>query len=242
MVESARSAYTRNMPSLRCLYNLRGAMPDNSSADHVPGVARWPATIAILVVGGLYLLISDRYSVGPPWLVLVLGVVLLVPRWAARRAGRYALSHRFSLAANGLLTLAVAASAVLLLVRLVQGQTQSLALLRDAALIWTANILTFALWYWNMDGGGPARRHPGRHASTDFAFPQQQQAEAGVVEGWSPTFLDYLFVAFNTATAFSPTDTLVLSRRAKVLLMTQSAISLLVVIVLAARAINTIGI
>jgi hypothetical protein len=210
---------------------------DNAEA----GVARWPATIAILVVGGLYLFISDRYSVGPPWLVLVLGVALLVPRWAARRGGHYELSHRFSLALNGLLTLAVAASAVLLLVRLTQGQTQALALLRDATLIWTANILTFALWYWNMDGGGPAKRHPGRHASTDFAFPQMQQAEAGVVEGWSPTFLDYLFVAFNTATAFSPTDTLVLSRRAKVLLMSQSAISLLVVIVLAARAINTIG-
>ncbi len=215
-------------------------MRRDPSAVHVPGVARWPATIAILVVGGLYLLISDRYSVGPPWLVLVLGVALLLPRWGARRAGRYDLSHRFALAANGLLTLAVAASAALLIVRLGQGKTQALDLLRDAALIWVANILTFALWYWNMDGGGPAKRHPGRHASTDFAFPQMQQDD-GVVEGWAPTFLDYLFLAFNTATAFSPTDTLVLSRRAKVLLMAQSTISLVVVAVLAARAINTIG-
>ncbi len=216
-------------------------MRRDSSAIHVPGVARWPATIAILVVGGLYLLISDRYSVGPPWLVLVLGVALLIPRWGARRAGRYDLSHRFALAANGLLTLAVATSAVLLLVRLAQGKTQALDLLRDAALIWVANILTFALWYWNMDGGGPAKRHPGRYASTDFAFPQMQLDDDGIVEGWSPTFLDYLFLSFNTATAFSPTDTMVLSRPAKVLLMAQSTISLTVVAVLAARAINTIG-
>ncbi len=102
-------------------------------------------------------------------------------------------------------------------------------------------ILTFALWYRTLDAGGPAKRHPGKHASTDFAFPQQQQDDDGLVEGWSPTFLDYLFVAFNTATAFSPTDTLVLSRRMEVAMMAESAIALVVVAVLAARAINTIG-
>lgn len=209
---------------------------------HAAEVARWPASLAILVVGGLYLFISGRYAVGPRWLVLVVGAALLIPFWVARRGGRHDLSHRLALVVNGVLTLAVAASAVLLVVRLTQGTTQALELLRDAALIWVANIVTFALWYWNMDGGGPAKRHPGKHASTDFAFPQQQQQdEDGVVEGWSPTFLDYLFLAFNTATAFSPTDTMVLSRPAKLLLMAQSTISLVVVAVLAARAINTIG-
>ncbi len=217
-------------------------MPDDRSpAPHHAGVARWPATIAVLLVGGLYLLISDRYSVGPSWLVLAFGVALLIPFWLAHHGGRPDLSHRLALGVNGLLTLAVAASAALLIIRLGQGKTQSFELLRDAALVWVANIVTFALWYWSIDGGGPARRHPGRHASTDFAFPQMQQADDGVVEGWSPAFLDYLFLAFNTATAFSPTDTMVLSRPAKVLLMAQSTISLTVVAVLAARAINTIG-
>ncbi len=205
------------------------------------GVPRWPGVIAALVVGALYLLISDRYAVGPPWLVLVVAAALLAPLTLARLRGAHELAHFLARALNSVLTLAVAGSAALLLVRLVQGQTQALALLRDAALIWGANILTFALWYWSIDGGGPSHRHPGRHASTDFAFPQQQQADEQVVEGWSPGFLDYLFVAFNTATAFSPTDTLVLSRRMKVLLMAQSVISLVVVAVLAARAINTIG-
>jgi uncharacterized membrane protein len=215
-------------------------MSNETVADHA-GVARWPATIAVLLVGGLYLLISDRYSVGPSWLVLAFGVALLIPFWLAHHGGRPDLSHRLALGVNGLLTLAVAASAALLIIRLGQGKTQSFELLRDAALVWVANIVTFALWYWSIDGGGPAKRHPGKHASTDFAFPQMQQDDDGVVEGWSPTFLDYLFLAFNTSTAFSPTDTMVLSRPAKVLLMAQSTISLTVVAVLAARAINTIG-
>ena len=216
-------------------------MSDETTAASHAGVARWPATIAVLLVGGLYLLISDSYSVGPSWLVLAFGVALLIPFWLAHHGGRPDLSHRLAIGVNGLLTLAVAASAALLIIRLGQGKTQSFELLRDAALVWVANIVTFALWYWSIDGGGPAKRHPGKHASTDFAFPQQQQDDDGVVEGWSPTFLDYLFLAFNTSTAFSPTDTMVLSRPAKVLLMAQSTISLTVVAVLAARAINTIG-
>lgn len=216
-------------------------MSDETTAASHAGVARWPATIAVLLVGGLYLLISDSYSVGPSWLVLAFGVALLIPFWLAHHGGRPDLSHRLAIGVNGLLTLAVAASAALLIIRLGQGKTQSFELLRDAALVWVANIVTFALWYWSIDGGGPAKRHPGKHASTDFAFPQMQQDDDGVVEGWSPTFLDYLFLAFNTATAFSPTDTMVLSRPAKVLLMAQSTISLTVVAVLAARAINTIG-
>ncbi len=217
-------------------------MAVTTPADHADEgeVARWPATVAVLLVGGLYLLISDRYAVGPAWLVLAVGLALVVPFWLARRAGRHDLSRGLALAVNAFLTLAVAASAALLIVRLGQGSTQALALLRDAVLIWAANILTFALWYWTLDAGGPAKRHPGKHASTDFAFPQQQQDD-GLVEGWSPGFLDYLFVAFNTATAFSPTDTMVLSRRMKVAMMCESSISLVVVAVLAARAINTIG-
>lgn len=205
------------------------------------GVPRWPATIAILLVGALYLTISDAYSLGPPWLALVGAVALLVPLWTARMRGHHRLAHRLGRAAIGAQTVAVAGSALLLLVRLTQGRTQALELLRDAALIWLANILTFAAWYWELDGGGPAARHPGRHSSPDFAFPQQQQDDDGLVEGWSPGFIDYLFLAFNTSTAFSPTDTLVLSRRMKLLMMAQSLISLLVVAVLAARAINTIA-
>jgi uncharacterized membrane protein len=126
-------------------------------------------------------------------------------------------------------------------VQLTHGQAQGVNLLRDAAIIWVANVVTFALWYWTIDAGGPARRHPGRHASTDFAFPQQQLDDDGIVEGWSPGFLDYLFLAFNTSTALSPTDTLVFSRHAKVLMMLQATISLVVIAVIAARAVNILA-
>jgi uncharacterized membrane protein len=220
------------------------ATPANAAPEveeDIAGVARWPATLAVLLIGTIFFFISSKYTVGPSWVVLAVTAALLIPLWATRRHGMHHWTHAIALALNGVLTLAVASSAILLLVRLSTGETQSLALLRDASLIWGVNIVVFALWYWNLDAGGPAKRHPGKHASSDFAFPQQQQDDDGEVEGWSPGFTDYLFLAFNTSTAFSPTDTLVLARRMKVLMMLQSAISLLIVAVLAARAINTIG-
>lgn len=209
--------------------------------EELAGVERWPATIAVLAVGAIFFFISSKYTVGPRWVVLAVTAVLLIPLWVTRARGLHVWTHGIALALNGVLTLAVASSAILLLYRLSTGETQAFALLRDAVLIWAVNIVVFALWYWNLDAGGPAKRYPGKHASTDFAFPQQQQDDDGNVEGWSPGFTDYLFLAFNTSTAFSPTDTLVLARRMKVLMMLQSAISLLIVAVLAARAINTIG-
>ncbi len=150
------------------------------------GVPRWPGMVAALVVGALYLFIADRYAVGPPWLVLVAAAILLVALTLARVRGYHGRTHLRARALHALLTLVVAGSAALLVRRLAQGETQALALLREAALIWGATILTCAFWYGSVDGGGPARRHPGRHASVDFAFPQQQQAEAALVEGWSP--------------------------------------------------------
>ncbi len=217
------------------------ANPTHEAEEELVGVARWPATLAVMLIGGIFFFISSRYTIGPRWVVLAVTAALLIPLWVTRSRGMHQWTHGLALALNGVLTLAVASSAILLLIRLSTGETQAFALLRDAVLIWSVNIVVFALWYWNLDAGGPAKRHPGKHASTDFAFPQQQQDDDGLVEGWSPGFTDYLFLAFNTSTAFSPTDTLVLARRMKVLMMMQSAISLLIVAVLAARAINTIS-
>jgi len=213
---------------------------EEATIENAVGVARWPATIAIVLVGGSYLFLSSRYTVGPRWGVLAIITALLIPLWVLQLRGMHRWTHVVGLALNGLLTVAVASSAALLLYRLGEGIEQALPLLRDAALVWGANGVAFALQYWNLDAGGPAQRHPGNHASQDFSFPQQQQADDGLVEGWSPDFLDYLFLAFNTSTAFSPTDTLVLSRQMKVLMLLQSLISLIVIAVLAARAINTI--
>ncbi len=205
------------------------------------GMPRWPALAALLIIGAIYLVLSDRYRIGPPWLVLAVGVALLIPRLISLGRGHRRAARALALVSVAMLTLAVAPSAVLLLVQLPTGRIPALDLLLDATLIWWANIVAFALWYWEIDAGGPAQRHPGRHCSADFLFPQQQHDDHGVVEGWSPTFLDYFFLAFNTSTAFSPTDTLVLSRPTKLLMMTQSFLSLVIIAGLVARAINTLG-
>ena len=112
----------------------------------------------------------------------------------------------------------------------------------SATSVWTSNVLVFALWYWRLDAGGPhGRESRERHVAGAFLFPQMimsPQTKGDASERWSPDFLDYLFLAFNTSTAFSPTDTPVLARWGKALMMLQSIISLTVLAILAARAVN----
>jgi Protein of unknown function (DUF1345). len=204
------------------------------------GVPRWPATIALLLVAGLLALVSDQLTIGPSWLPLAVILVLFIPLTVASLRGRHDWRRRLAIIALGTVTAAVAVSAVLLVKQLVAGPVAAQSLLTGAGAIWAANLGTFALWYWEIDGGGPAERRRDGHTSTDFLFPQLQIGDGTSSGGWWPGFLDYLFVAFNASAAFSPTDTLILSRRAKVLMMIQSLISLVTVVVLAARAINTL--
>ena len=171
-----------------------------------------------------------------PVLILLLVVALM----SAHLGGRHLLARRLALASTALVSVAVAGSAALLVGAPLGGGTPAPVRLGDSALIWAMNVVTFAVWYWELDGGGPARRRGDRHASEDFLFPQIARG-GDEARGWSPGFVDYLFLAFNTSTAFSPTDTAVLSRRAKVLTMAQSLISLAVVAVLIGRAVNTLA-
>jgi uncharacterized membrane protein len=134
-------------------------------------------------------------------------------------------------------------SLCLLIAALPTHRMTPLALLRSAGELWITNIIVFASWYWRLDAGGPqARELRGEHTDGAFLFPQMtlnQEAQVAMGEDqWSPGFIDYLFLAFNTSTAFSPTDSPVLSRWAKVLMMIQSLISLATVALLAARAVN----
>ena len=144
-------------------------------------------------------------------------------------------------AANGAITLALIGSLVLLVQGLPHHKDPPGTLLFSAGALWITNVLVFALWYWKLDAGGPlGRDRAGRRASkSSFLFPQMvRQSEAD--QSWSPEFLDYFFLAFNTSTAFSPTDTAVLSRWAKVGMMLQSLISLSIIALLAARAVNVL--
>jgi uncharacterized membrane protein len=135
-------------------------------------------------------------------------------------------------------TSALVGSLVLLIVGLPKKSETPAELAKSAACLWITNVLVFALWYWRLDAGGPhARAGRGAHTEGDFFFPQMMEGAPGP-PGWSPRFVDYLFIAFNNSTAFSPTDTPVLSRWAKVLTMLQSLISLVIVAVLASRAVG----
>jgi hypothetical protein len=194
----------------------------------------------LLIVSALYAVISGALTFGPRAFLLALVSVLLVPLLSAHLKGHHHLARWLGLGLVGLVSIAIAASVSLLIFSALSGQTPAPALLQDAALLWVINVVTFAVWYWEIDGGGPAQRRREGHVSQDFLFPQMNLDDK-IALTWSPGFLDYLFLAFNTSTAFSPTDTAVLSRRAKVLTMVQALLSLLILAVLVGRAVNALA-
>jgi hypothetical protein len=205
--------------------------------------ARWPAIIASLATGMLFYVIPESLTIGPDWLLFVVVAALMIPTSVAHRTGRVGLNTIFGYTVLAVITGAVLSSLILLVQRLPAHKETPIELLRAAAALWVANILVFASWYWHLDGGGPNKRdQEGVHTDGAFLFPQmtmdpERRLQMGE-DKWSPGFVDYLFLAFNTSTAFSPTDVPVLSRWAKVLMMVQSLISLATVVLLAARAVN----
>ena len=173
-------------------------------------------------------------------MLLAVVVVLLIPTVISYRAGRHRLNRLLGYIVSTVITLALVLSLALLIRALPTRVEPAPALLQSAGALWLANILVFALWYWRLDAGGPHRRdRRGAHTEGSFLFPQMTQySKTAAEKHWSPRFIDYLFIAFNTSTAFSPSDTPVLSRWAKALTMLQSMISLIIVALLASRAIG----
>jgi hypothetical protein len=211
--------------------------------EAVQSVLWWPSALAFLVLGLAYSLVSEPLTVGPPWLLLVVVLVASALIYALRWRGLHALRRPVALAMLVIGTVAVAASAVFLLVSPSAANLSPLELLRGALLLWASNILTFALWYWEVDGGGPVRRLlRGSPPSTDFAFPPQQQAALSGQKDldWSPQLIDYLFLAFTSSSTFGPTDTLVMARRAKILMMLQASVSLVIFGGVVARAVGNL--
>ena len=204
---------------------------------------RWPAAVGALAVGGLYTALPDALTLGPRWIFPSLVLALLIPGIVFYHTGRHRLNIIFSFAVDGLLTVGLIVSLILLINALPTGKESPQELLLSAASLWITNILVFALWYWRLDAGGPYQRDriPG-HTDGAFLFPQMTMSKEALKEAgqqnWSPNFIDYLFLAFNTSTAFSPTDVPVLAGWAKVLMMLQSLLSLLIIALLAARAVN----
>ena len=204
---------------------------------------RWPAMLALLAVGGLRLALPESLSAGPAWLLILVVAILMIPTLWARYRKMDLLNKILGYVLTSVVTLDMVWSLGLLIAALPSKREAPQDLLRSAAALWLANILVFASWYWRLDAGGPrARELRGVHTDGAFLFPQMtldQQAKREMGEQcWSPGFVDYLFLAFNTSTAFSPTDSPVLSRWAKLLMMLQAFISFTTVALLAARAVN----
>ncbi len=217
----------------------------NASVKTVRGVGRevkrWPGLVALALVGLIYAILPDRLTIISGWMLLPLLALLIATAILARLRGFHVMNHWLIVGAIGLATLTETISVMLLLTSLPGGKVSAVSLLRDASLLWVTNVLVFALWYWQLDSGGPVRRHhnPDYSKESELLFPQLTLDRPGLAH-WRPDFLDYLFVAFNTSTAFSPTDTAVLSSRLKLLSMLQAVLSLVILATLAARAINTL--
>jgi hypothetical protein len=204
---------------------------------------RWPALVALLTVSGLYAALPASLAVIPHWYLLITVLALLVPTVITHFRGHHDLNQRLGYVINGVVTAALVASlAWLIRALLTKPPVQLPCLLCSAASLWLTNILVFALWYWRLDAGGPNRRDQRvGHPTGAFLFPQMVDQDTQVTskpQAWSPNFVDYLFLAFNTSAALSPTDVPVLSRWAKLLMMIEAMISLTVIVVLAARAVN----
>jgi uncharacterized membrane protein len=216
----------------------------------------WPAA-AIVAAAGLYADLPSRFIAGSSgafgivrWLVPALTALLLATLVVIRPRGRFVRDldrhadvlrltrRRLSIAMIAIVSAANAASIGLLIHLLINGaHATASTLLRAAVHMWVVNVLLFALWFWQLDGGGPLERPHCAPAQRDFLFPQQTEPElAG--SSWRPLFLDYLYVSFTNASAFSPTDTMPLSRWAKMLMLVQSAISLALAVMVVARAVN----
>jgi hypothetical protein len=206
---------------------------------------RGQAVAAVLAIGTIYLALPRNLVVGPIWLLPTVIVALLVPTVVSHRMGKLSLNRILGFIINGITTLALIGS-VILLVRVLPAHRESpLQLVRSGGLLWLTNVIVFALWYWRLDGGGPTRRHKEKKfGSKSFLFPQMQipqdeRPEFACVR-WRPRFIDYMFVAFTQSSTFGPTDAPLLARWAKVLAIIQIFISLCIVVLLISAAVGAL--
>ncbi|MCU1450984.1 MAG: putative rane protein [Acidimicrobiales bacterium] len=205
------------------------------------GEIRWPVTAAIVAALAMQASLPDNLVFGPPWLIPSVGGALTIALVAANphRIDRASKALRYlGLALIATISAANVDSAIRLIVRLLTvGETDAVRLLRTGGAIWLTNVIIFALWYWEFDRGGPVERMIASHPYPDFLFPQMESPELAPRD-WEPYFVDYFYFSFTNASAFSPTDVMPLSRWAKLAMLVQSAVSLVTVALVVARAVN----
>jgi hypothetical protein len=205
---------------------------------------RWQAVLAFIAVGAIYLALPHSLIVGPTWLLPTLIGALLMPTVVSHRL-HLSINRILGFAISSLITVALIGSVILLVHALPSHRESAPQLLFSGALLWITNVIVFALWYWRIDGGGPTRRQEHyEFGSHSFLFPQMQvpkdERSDFACARWRPHFVDYLFIAFTQSSTFGPTDAPLLARWAKVLAMSQSFISLLIVVLLISRAVGAL--
>jgi hypothetical protein len=214
-------------------------------AEKIRDESRWPPALAILVVLCLLAAVPGHVHALPVWFSYLAALALLVPMAAV------------ALTRGNPLWLGIERTVIIILAAIYVANTiaeladmigvitlhpsgnNAFSLLSSSVAIWVANVLTFSLLYWQIDQGGPYARASKSSSKPDWVFPQPARPE-DLPPDWRPLFLDYLYLGYNTATAFSPTDALPLTHRAKMLMMIESTISLLTMVIILSRAINII--
>ena len=205
----------------------------------------WPAQLAILAAVAIYIALPRELTIGPAWLVPAFELALLFPlaifgprahpadvRWL----------RPVAISLTALINVANIGSLVLLVRALLQHMSRASGeqLIVSSIGIWITNVIVFGLWFWELDRGGPRARARAHHAAPDFLFPQMVTPGCAP-SGWSPKFMDYLYLAFTNATAFSPADTMPLTAWAKALMLTEALASLLTLAFVAARAVGILS-
>jgi len=220
---------------------MTSAMPEIERPE-----PRWPAILASFAAVGLHFALPDALRAGPPWLLAALVLVLALAAHFFRMRGWHAQNSWMGYAVLTVLAFGLLYGVGALLAALVHHVANALDVLKSAAILWVINVIVFAGWYWRLDAGGPNERELRRaHTRGAFLFPQMTYSVPGDADttiaehtAWRPSFVDYLFLSFNTSTAFSPTDVPVLAWKAKLAMMLQSLISLTTIVLLAGRAVN----
>ena len=218
---------------------------------------RWHASLAVVAAMLLYITLPPRLTIGPVWAAPAIVLLLLIPLsiLVPRRHRETRRTRFWSILLIAIVNFFNLVSVLLLVGGLFRPEKAVLhsaaMLLRAGAQVWGTNILVFALWFWELDGDGPdARAHANAATeveNADFLFPQMQMALASgdnvqcIDRNWKPQFIDYMYLAFTNSTAFSPTDTMPLSRWAKILMTVEALISLITIAIVVARSINAIS-
>jgi hypothetical protein len=219
----------------------------HAEAGLPPAEPRWPVALSIAAVMALLILLPHRVRLMPPWVLVLLGPAVLAPiaaaamrpasaSWARIERGVTFAFTAFAGAAN----LAILGMLIFDMIRRSRS-VDGLQLLSSSIAVWATNVLMFSLLFWQLDRGGPAARATAAPEPPDWIFPSDQAPPNTVPAGWRPRFVDYLFLGYSTATAFSTTDGLPLTGRAKCAMMAESTVSLVTLVVVAARAINVLA-